>query len=398
MAKDRVKLTPTRRRFLAAAGGATVLATAPAFMRSARGAARPIKIGAFMALTGPASLFGPTQKACTELAVEQINKAGGLLGRRVEAVIVDGGVAPAEAAKTAVRLLLNDKVDFIIGSHDSAVREALVATIKGRVPYVYTPIYEGGECAKNTYVIADTPQQQMDTALPWLHEKFKMKDAYLVGNDYVWPHTVNTHAKGTLKKLGVSVAGEEYVPLGAPNKFEEIVTRIKAKNPQFVISTLVGADNINFNRTFVGFGLDKSIVRMASLLEENTLAGIGKENAGQLFGAMSYYASIDTPLNKAFKEAYAAKYGEKAPPLSLIGEDCYAGVKFVAAVVAKARSTRTANVAKAAVELGFDAPGGHWTMRANRHVDKTMHLADATGGEFKIVKSWENVASGQTCS
>jgi len=397
MTQKKMKLAPTRRQLIAATGGAAALVMAPAFIRNLR-AAEEFKIAIFVALTGPASLFGPTQKACAELAADEINKAGGILGKMVRLFVVDGGVSPADAAKTGVRLMLNEKVDFFAGSHDSAVREALVATIKGRTPYVYTPIYEGEECAAHTYVIADTPQQQLDIALPWLHQKFGMKECYMIGNDYVWPHNVNKYAKTLISKYGGSVIGEEYVPLGAPNKFEEIVTRIKAKNPKFVLITLVGADNVNFNRTFAGFGLDKNIIRMASLLEENTLLGIGKENANNLFGAMSYYASIDTPLNNAFKKSYFGKYGAKAPQLSLLGEDCYAGIKFISAVVNKAGSADRNKVAKAAVNLTFDAPGGSWTMRSNRHVDKTMHLADATGGQFKILKSFSKVASGQTCA
>ena len=117
----------------------------------------------FYAIAGPAAnLFGPTQKACAELAVEQINASGGILGRQIELLFANGDAAVADATKAAVRMLLEDKVDFFLGSHNSAVREALVATIKGKVPYVYTPIYEGGECSPNTYVIADTPQQQME--------------------------------------------------------------------------------------------------------------------------------------------------------------------------------------------------------------------------------------------
>ncbi|HJM50175.1 MAG TPA: substrate-binding domain-containing protein [Alphaproteobacteria bacterium] len=389
-------IKPTRRQFLTSTAGALALASAPAIIRPAK-AADNFKIGLFAALTGPASLFGPTQKACAELAVDQVNAAGGINDKKVELIVVDGGVSPADAAKTGIRLMLNEQVDFVVGSHDSAVRQALVAAFKGKLPYVYTPIYEGNECAPHTYVIADTPPQQLDLALPWLAQHSGMDTVYMIGNDYVWPQVLNKYAKGMIAKLGGKVVGEEYMPLGAPNKFEEVVTRIKAANPKLVFVTLVGGDNVNFNRTFAAFGADK-ITRLSSLLEENTLLGIGKENANNLYGAMSYYANIETPRNAAFKQAYAAKFGAKAPNLSLLGEDCYAGVKFTAAVANKAGSANTAAVAKAALNLTFEAPGGQWTMRANRHVDKDMHLADATGGSFKVIKSVANMASGQTCT
>ncbi len=387
----------SRRRFLAGAAAGTALIGAPAFLRNAK-AAEPFKIGMFYAIAGPAAnLFGPTQRACAELAVEQVNANGGILGRQVELLFANGDAAVADASKAAVRMLLEDKVDFFLGSHNSAVREALVATIKGKVPYVYTPIYEGGECSPNTYVIADTPQQQMDTVLPWLHRKTAYKSVYLIGNDYVWPQVTNKHAKGILDKLGVKVVGEEYVPLGAPNKFEEAVARIKAAQPGLVLITLVGGDNVNFNRTFAGFGLDKSIVRVSSLLEENTLLGIGAESSHGLYGCMSYYSSVDTPVHRAFKAAYQKKFGDNAPILGLIGVDTYAGVKFIEAVITKAQSNAAAKVKAAANGLTFPSATGSMTMH-NRHVDKTMYVSECKGTTFDIVATFPNVKSGQTCS
>jgi ABC-type branched-subunit amino acid transport system substrate-binding protein len=387
----------TRRTLLTGAAAATGLALAPASARVARAAAE-FRIGMFYAIAGPAAgLFGPTQKACAELAVEEINARGGLLGRRVTLHFANGDGPVAEATKSAVRLMLEEKVDFFLGSHNSAVREALVGTIKARVPYVYTPIYEGGECGANTYVLADTPQQQMETALPWIARKTGYRTVFFIGNDYVWPQITNRHARRIIEAGGGKVIGEEYVPLGAPNKFEEGVTRIKAARPDFVLITLVGADNVNFNRTFAGFGLDREITRLSSLLEENTLAGIGAESSTGLYGCMSYYASIDSPENRAFKAAYRARYGDRAPVLSLIGADCYAGIKFIEAVVTKARGTDAARVATAASGLTFDTPTGRMTMH-RRHVDKNMFLAECRGVEFHVVETFRNVKSGQTCA
>ena len=389
--------TPTRRQFLRASAAAAAWASAPAFVRDAR-AAGEFRIGMFYAIAGPAAgLFGPTQKACAELAVDEINAKGGILGRKVTLHFANGDGPVAEATKSAVRLMLEEKVDFFLGSHNSAVREALVGTIKAKVPYVYTPIYEGGECGANTYVLADTPQQQMETALPWIAKKTGYKTVYFIGNDYVWPQITNKHAKRIIEGAGGKVIGEEYVPLGAPNKFEEAVTRIKAAKPEFVLITLVGADNVNFNRTFAGFGLDKDITRLSSLLEENTLAGIGAESSKGLYGCMSYYANIDSPENRAFKAAYKAKYGDKAPVLSLLGAACYAGVKFVEAVSTKAKGTQAAKVAAAANGLSFETPTGRMTMH-NRHVDKNMFLAECRGTEFHVVETVRNVKSGQTCA
>ena len=193
------------------------------------------------------------------------------------------------------------------------------------------------------------------------------------------------------------VLGEEYVPLGAPNKFEEAVTHIKAKKPDIVVITLVGADNVNFNRTFAGFGLDGDIARMSSLLEENTLLGVGAENSRNLYGCMSYYSNVQLASNNAFKARYKKKYGDQAPILALIGQDCFSGMKFIEAAVKKAGSAESAKVSGVVEGLSFETPTGTMTMR-NRHVDKNMFLAECKGVEFNVVETFENVSSGQTCT
>ena len=113
--------------------------------------------------------------------------------------------------------------------------------------------------------------------------------------------------KKFVAEYGGKVVGEEYVPFGAPNKFEEAVTRIKAAKPDAVIATLVGADNVNFNRTFAGFGLDKTIARLSLLLEENTLMGVGAENSANLYSCMGYFANNPSDAAKAFKAEYMAQ-------------------------------------------------------------------------------------------
>jgi urea transport system substrate-binding protein len=389
------KQGPTRRALLGAAAAGAAFGTMPGLIRPAA-AAGDFKIGLFIALSGPASLFGPTQKACAELATEEINKAGGILGRQIKLIPTDAGGPPAESTKSAIRLMLEENVDMFVGSHDSATREALVATIKGKVPYIYTPVYEGGECAFNTYVIADTPEQQIRPSVAYMMKDRGAKSVYLIGDDYVWPRKCNEHAKKYVAENGGSIVAEEYVPFGAPNKFEEIVTRIKSAKPDMVLITLVGADNVNFNRTFAGFGLDKDIARLSLLLEENTLLGIGPESSNNLFSSMSYYANAPGEANKKFKAAYFAKFGDKAPQLGLIGADCYGGIYCAQALATKAGGTDAKKCMAASEGLSFPTAAGPVTMRG-RHVDKTMFLATCKGTEFDIIKTFADVKSGDEC-
>jgi urea transport system substrate-binding protein len=385
----------TRRTLLGATAGGVAFGALPGLIRPAA-AADEFKIGLFIALSGPASLFGPTQKASAELATEEINKAGGILGRQIRLIPTDAGGPPAESTKSAIRLMLDEKVDMLVGSHDSATREALVATIKGKVPYIYTPVYEGGECAFNTYVIADTPEQQIRPSVAFMMKDRGAKSVYLIGDDYVWPRKCNEQAKKYIADNGGKVVAEEYVPFGAPNKFEEIVTRIKSAKPEMVLITLVGADNVNFNRTFAGFGLDKDIARLSLLLEENTLLGIGPDSSNNLFSSMSYYANAPGEANKKFKAAYFAKFGDKAPQLGLIGADCYGGIYCAHALATKAGGTDAKKCMAASEGLTFPTAAGSVAMRG-RHVDKTMYLATCKGTEFDIIKTFADIKSGDEC-
>jgi urea transport system substrate-binding protein len=390
------KQRATRRALLATAATGAAFVAFPRTICRAAAANSEFKIGLFIALSGPASLFGPTQKACAELAAEEVNKNGGILGRQIKLIPTDAGGPPVESTKSAIRLILEENVDVFVGSHDSATREALVATIKGKVPYIYTPTYEGGECAFNTYVIADTPEQQIHPSLTWMMKERGAKSVYLIGDDYVWPRKCNEHAHKYIAENGGKVVAEEYVPFGAPNKFEEIVTRIKSAKPDMVLITLVGADNVNFNRTFAGFGLDKEISRLSLLLEENTLLGIGSESSNNLYSSMSYYANAPGEANKKFKAAYFAKFGAKAPQLGLIGADCYGGIYCAQALATKAGGTDASKCMAASEGLSFATAAGTATMHG-RHVDKTEYLAICKGTEFDIIKTFENVKSGDEC-
>jgi len=217
----------SRRGLLRAAGAGALAIGAPSIIRPAA-AADTMKIGVLVADSGPAALFGPAQRAAAELGAATINAKGGILGRQVEIVFADAGVPPAEVAKSTVKLMLSDKVEMIFGSHDSAVRQALENVIKGKVPYIYTPVYEGDDCSPNVYFLGELPEQQLAKSLPKLVELAKGKTFYLVGDDYVWPRTTNEKAKKYIEQLGGTVVAEEYYPFGAPNKFESTVTKIKS--------------------------------------------------------------------------------------------------------------------------------------------------------------------------
>lgn len=385
----------TRRRFLAGAAAGAAYLSAPGIIRRTWAQDKPFKIGLLVTQSGPAALFAPSTTGCAMLAADQVNAAGGIAGREVKLFPVDAGAAPADVAKSVVRVMLSEKVDMLIGDHDSAVRQAVEAAVKSRIPYIYTPVYEGGDCTPNVYLLGETPPQQIKPSIEHL-----MKDGarsfYMIGNDYVWAQRSNEAAKRYIAAGGGTVAGEEYVPLGAPNTFEEIVTRIRSARPDVVVITVIGADNVNFNRTFAGFGLDKTIGRVSFLLEENTLLGIGADNSANLYSCMAYFANVKNEANAAFKAAMKKKFGDKMPQLSTLGADTYAGVHCAKALVEKAGGTEAARLMAASEGLRFQTASGTATM-TGRHVDKDMYFARCKGTEFEVIETFRKISSGESC-
>jgi urea transport system substrate-binding protein len=386
----------SRRGLLRAAGAGALAIGAPSIIRPAA-AADTMKIGVLVADSGPAALFGPAQRAAAELGAATINAKGGILGRQVEIVFADAGVPPAEVAKSTVKLMLSDKVEMIFGSHDSAVRQALENVIKGKVPYIYTPVYEGDDCSPNVYFLGELPEQQLAKSLPKLVELAKGKTFYLVGDDYVWPRTTNEKAKKYIEQLGGTVVAEEYYPFGAPNKFESTVTKIKSMKPAIVLQTLVGGDNVNFNRTFADFNLSDDILRMSCLLEENTLMGVGKDASKNLYSSLGYFADLDLPQNKAFIGEMSKKYGDKAPQQCTISKGLYDAFIFAGAVTAKSKSLAAKEFAAAAEGISYDTPSGPMTM-TKRHTTKNIFLATCEGTKFKVVESFTAVPMQQACT
>lgn len=359
-------------------------------------AAADIKVGVLVPDSGPAGLFGPSTRNSATLAAEQINAAGGINGEAIELVFADVGVPPAEAAQAALRLWKGEGAQAFVGMHDSAVREALTGRFNGQVPYVYTPVYEGNSCAPGLYVTGETPSQQLAPVIPYLAANEGASKWYLIGHDYNWPRDTNALAKNYIAKAGGEVVGEEYVPFTV-SEFDSSLQRIKESGADAILITLVGGGSVGFNVSFAGFGLDEQALRLGTLIEENTLAGIGAENADRLFSSSGYFASIDSDAAVSFAADYTAAFGADAPALNGLGQSAYEGLMLLAALANKAGSLDVAAMDAAAEGTTWSTPRGENTL-TGRHMAQTIYLADGSGGTFDIVASFDKVASSEACA
>ena len=191
-----------------------VLTMASAAFATAAFAADPIKIGVPVGLSGANSVVAPSVVQAAELAVEEINAKGGVLGRPLELEIADDASGAAGAQKAFDSLVFQKEVNVVISMETSAARNAGLPIIsKGDVPYIYTSFYEGKSCNANLFVDAWVPEQQVPPVVDNFISKQSAKKFFLVGSDYAFGRGMLTFAKGYIEKAGAQVVGEEYLPM-----------------------------------------------------------------------------------------------------------------------------------------------------------------------------------------
>lgn len=292
------------------------------------------RIGLLIPMCGSAGLWAPSCISSAQVAVAELNDGNGIDGRPVELIMIDSALeAPTPVEEVINSLIEIRAIDAIVGMHISAVRQNLSKIVKQRVPYVYTPLYEGGERTKGIFAIGDTPERQLGPALKYIHRERKIKRWALIGNDYVWPRASNDYAKRNLKALGSSVAYERYLPFGLSD-MNAVVAELERSGADAVLISLVGQDAVNFNRAFGETELHNKMLRFSCAIEENGLLASGAENLIGLYSAASYFGSMETNANCAFKEKYYGIHGESAPVLNALGQSTYEGIQFLAGLLA----------------------------------------------------------------
>ena len=241
-----------------------------------------IDVALVIPLHGSAGIFGPSCEFCAQLAVAEINAADGVLGRELRLSVIDGAASPDQVADEVGALSAAGLVDAVVGWHISAVRQAVVPRVAGRVPYVYTALYEGGERTPGVFLTGETPSHQLLPAMQWLRREHGVRRWSIVGNDYVWPRATARAAREFARMCDGQICHEAFVPLGW-SAWSGVVEDVSRARPDAVIMLLVGADAVTFNRAFAAAGLDVRCRRLSTLIDENTLAGSGaKSTRGHL--------------------------------------------------------------------------------------------------------------------
>ncbi len=348
-----------------------------------------VKVGILHSVTGTMAISETGSVQAEKLAIEQINAMGGVLGRKIEYIQEDGASDWPTFAEKAKKLLVNDKTAAVFGCWTSASRKAVLPVFEQYNGMLYYPtFYEGLEQSPNVIYTGQEATQQIIEGIDWVVKNKGAKKFFLLGSDYIWPRTSNKIARKHIEKLGLSVVGEEYYPLGH-TQFNSVINKIKLKKPDVVYAIVVGGSNVAFYKQLKAAGIDMTkehpLVFTISVTEDEIL-GIGGENIEGAYAAMKYFQSLPNDNNKAFVDAFKAKYGNDIV-IGDVTQAAYLGPWLWKAAVEKAGSFDIDKVRAASpgIEL-TTAPEGYVRIHENHHLWSKTRIGRAKAdGQYEVV-------------
>ena len=368
-----------------AAAGAAITASGLGFPSILR-ASDEIKVGFIGPISGFYALQGTDMLQCTQLAVDEVNAAGGAAGRELALFVEDNKLEPKATIDAARKLIHRDEVDVIIGVLASSSRVAAVSvTEPAKQLLIYPTFYEGGECRKYLICTGTVPNQSVDPTVPWLAENVG-KSIYVIGNDFEYPRGMAVLIKDAIERVGGTYVGEEYYPFGT-SEYGPIFQRIKAANPDIV--WVMDANQPVMVQQYRSFGMKPQLI--STILHENWTTKTEGAAEG-VFANASYFTSIDSPENKKFLSDYRVRYGDSTYPTTF-GERQYDSVWLYAKAIEKAGSADKDEVIKAISQVDFHGPQGRINVLASNQHARTNSIIGRVNKEglIDIVKEFGQV-------
>jgi ABC-type branched-subunit amino acid transport system substrate-binding protein len=351
-----------------------------------------IKIGVIADQTGALSIMGGAQANVATLVVDEINAAGGLLGRRVELLVEDSASDDALAAAAATKLVQHDHVDVLLGGIFSSTRQAIKtpAVVEGETLYIYPEQYEGHEYHPLLFCTGAVPAQQVEPLIPWVMQETGARTFYLPSADYIWPHVMNRKVHEVASANGGEIVGEEYFPVDHSD-WGETVDRINASGTDVVFNTTVPPGCFSFLEALYKSGFTKRGGRVVTTyFDENLVAALPPEHVEGLYGCIDYYQSVRDPFSRELLGRYNARFPD-GPQFSA-GSGCtgmHRGLKLWQAAVAEAGSLDQAAVVAALDHAKIaEGPGGPAEMvPGQHHVRMNVYIAQVRNSTLEVVEN-----------
>ena len=354
----------------------------------------PWRVGVLFSRTGLMAVTETEHFLGTALAIQEINQAGGVLGREIEVVAYDPESDPVTYRRLADRLLTEDGISVIFGCSSSAERKAVLPAIERRNGLLWYPsLYEGFEYSPNVIYTGASPNQNSFPLAEYLVRNHGRR-VFLVGSDYVYPRESNRIMRDLVESYAGEIVDEVYVPMDATELcLRDLVARIKDQAPNVVFSTVVGRAAQSFYRLYREVGLDPVSLPIASLtMAEGEVQAIGAALCEGHITAATYFASLQGASNRRFADDFRRAFGPDRP-ISMWSAGAYAQVRLFAMALERAGTLDTQRLVEAALGLSFEAPEG--TIRIdpdNNHTWLTPRIGRVRrDGGFDVI--WEAKAA-----
>ncbi len=353
---------------------------------------KPVKIGILHSLSGTMAISERSVVDAALLAVDEINAGGGVIGRQILPVVVDGQSDWITFQQEAERLITEEDVSVIFGCWTSACRKMVKPVIERRDHLLFYPIqYEGLEESPNIVYTGAAPNQQIIPAVKWFLDN-RGKRFFLVGSDYVFPWAANAIIKDYLGYLGGETVGEEYILLGS-KEVDDVISKIVAAKPDVIFNTINGDTNLAFFQGLASSGIDSYEIPTVSFsIAEEELRFLDSELMAGNYAVWNYFQSLDTPDNHRFVESFKRKYGEDRVVDDAIRAG-YLGLYLWAAAVESAGTDDVSKVKESLRGQQFDAPGETvYVDSENLHTWKSPIIGQIKAdGQFGIVWKSETI-------
>jgi ABC-type branched-subunit amino acid transport system substrate-binding protein len=360
---------------------------------------RAVKFGLFTDTSGTIAFIGAAHALAYQLAVQDVNKAGGVLGQPLQTSLVDSQSDPQAAIPKVNQLIESDHVDALVGGIYSSTRDAVLPIIADRANriYMYPMTYEGGACNKNLFLTAAVPQQNFLPAVKHVLDQGARR-WMLFGHDYAFPHVANGLGKTLIQNAGGNVIADKYYPLDATD-FSDAIRAITAANPDAIVNNLTPPGMFTFYKQLGASGWHKPVV--ATGLDETAVGPIGAANLETTVVGLDYLASANSGSGPSIVDRFQQASGGKVPYSPGLGNGAaYRAVRFLAAAINKAGSTDTAKVRSALVGLSLDdLPGGSAKIGSDHHTAMHMYVAGFnSSGSLQLINDLGVVDPNQSCS
>ncbi|MDN4520505.1 substrate-binding protein [Mycolicibacterium austroafricanum] len=382
---------------LAASAFAAVMACTVASCSSDAADDNSVLIAIPVGLTGANSVVAPGVVQASELAADQINADGGILGgRQVKLKIYDDQSGANGALKAFTAAVREDNVVGIVGMETTAARNAgQPIAAETNTPYVYTSGYEGKACAQNLFINGSTPEQSVNPLIAYIDENMGAKTWAIVASDYAYGRDTAAFFEQAVKDSGGEVVSTQFNPVDSGD-WTSALQNIRSAEPDVVVSILAaGTPSVTLSKQWKQSGLAIPHVNLG--MDEDTAKTIGADAAGVLYPSM-YFTGNDSPENKEFMQALQDKFGDDAHIPNQMTVPQYVGVHLLAEAIDAAGSTDPAAVLAELPNVAFEGPSGPVQINKQHHAELNYYLGEVKqDGTTEVVADFGLVDPGEQC-